>query len=201
MPKPARSCTCTICQRAASACAGASASAARATAREAGCTDWRASRPARASASAASMPAPGCRLRTAMPSRVSVPVLSKTRVSTPARASRPCRLRTSTPPRASVPAAVSMATGVASDSAQGQVTISTAAATISAWLGLAGHHQAAASAAAASTAIRNGRATRSASCARRGFCSEALSISDTICANCVPSPTAVSLTCTGASRL
>ena len=74
-----------------------------------------------------------------MPSRVSVPVLSNTMVSTWASASSPCRLRTSTPWRASVPAAVSMATGVASDSAHGQVTMSTATATISACPGSDGH--------------------------------------------------------------
>ena len=41
-----------------------------------------------------------------MPSRVSVPVLSNTMVSTCASASSPCRLRTNTPWRASVPASV-----------------------------------------------------------------------------------------------
>ena len=72
-------------------------------------------------------------------SRVNVPVLSNTTVLTVASASSPCRRRTSTPRRAKAPALASMAAGVASDNAQGQVTISTATATISAWLGSCVH--------------------------------------------------------------
>src|SRR5256885_11008057 len=71
-------------------------------AREAGWMDWRASSAASASTSSASSPAAGSKDDRARPSRVSVPVLSNTRVSTAASASRPCRLRTSTPLRDSV---------------------------------------------------------------------------------------------------
>ena len=153
-----------------------SAGAAATMARDAGCMDCRASVAARARASSRSSPGAHRTECTAMPSRVSVPVLSNTSASTLARASSPCRLRTSTPWRASVPAAVNMATGVAKDKAHGQVTISTATATISAWPGSEGHHQTTASPAASNTAKRKGRAIRSASWARRGFCNEALSI-------------------------
>ncbi|MNV83686.1 hypothetical protein D3C71_1775040 [compost metagenome] len=136
-----------------------------------------------------------------MPSRVSVPVLSNTKVSTLAKASNPCRLRTSTPWRAKVPAAVNMATGVASDKAQGHVTISTATATINACPGSDGHQYAAAKKAASNTAARNGRAIRSASRASRGFCKEALSISATICAKRVWPPMPCTSTSTGDCRL
>ena len=94
-----------------------------------------------------------------------------------------------------------MATGVANDKAHGQVTISTATATMSAWPGSVGHHQTAAKPAATSTPTRKGRAMRSASWAKRGFCSEALSISATICAKRVPSPTPCTRTSTAACRL
>ena len=94
-----------------------------------------------------------------------------------------------------------MATGVARDSAQGHVTMSTATATIKAWLGSLGHHHTAASTAANNTATRKGRATRSASCARRGFCKDALSINATICPKRVSLPSAKTSTVTGARRL
>ncbi|KAF1056768.1 MAG: hypothetical protein GAK34_00116 [Delftia tsuruhatensis] len=94
-----------------------------------------------------------------------------------------------------------MATGVASDSAQGQVTMSTATATIMALPGSVGHHQMAAPSAASSTTTRKGRATLSASWARRGFCSEALSIRPTIWAKRVSAPTPSTRTSTTASRL
>jgi hypothetical protein len=72
-------------------------------------------------------------------SRVKVPVLSKITVSIWARFCRALRRRTSTPLRAKAPAVASMAAGVASDKAQGQVTISTATATITACAGSVGH--------------------------------------------------------------
>ena len=136
-----------------------------------------------------------------MPSCVSVPVLSNTTVSIVASDSRACRLRTRTPSRAKAPAAESMATGVAKDSAQGQVTISTATATIRACCGSLGHHHTSAASAASSTKTRKGRATRSASWANRGFCSEALSISATISANRVSAPTRSTRISTADSRL
>ena len=72
-------------------------------------------------------------------------------------ASSACRRRTSTPRRASAPAAASVAAGVASDSAQGQVTISTATATPSAWPGSLGHHQAGRGRGRQHAPSRNGR--------------------------------------------
>ncbi|MNV55541.1 hypothetical protein D3C71_1477760 [compost metagenome] len=197
-PSPASSCKCVTAQRAPSADA---ADAAATTARDAGCMDWRARAAARDNTSSAAQPGAVCTDCSAMPSRVSVPVLSNTTVSTPASASSPCRLHTNTPWRASVPAAVNMATGVASDSAHGQVTMSTATATINAWPGSEGHQYTAANTAAKSTATRKGLAMRSASCAKRGFCSDALSISATICANRVCPPVPSTSTSTGACRL
>jgi len=73
-----------------------------------------------------------------------------------------------------------MAAGVASESAHGQVTISTATATIRAWAGLCGHHQAAARPAAINTPSKKGRAMRSANKASRGLANEAWSIKATI---------------------
>ena len=67
-------------------------------------------------------------------SRVKVPVLSKIKVSTSAKASKACKWRTKTPCRASVPDAANIAAGVASDKAQGHVTINTDTATINAML-------------------------------------------------------------------
>ena len=103
-------------------------------------------------------------------------------MSTCAKASSACSRRTSTPLLASAPALASMAAGVASDSAQGQVTTRIATAIISAWPGSVGHHQMQASPAASSTKIRKGLARRSASNAICGLLVEACSISATICA-------------------
>ena len=86
------------------------------------------------------------------------------------------------PPLASAPALASMAAGVASDKAQGQVTTRMATAIISACPGSDGHHQAQANPAASSTKMRNGLANRSASCAMCGLLVEACAISATICA-------------------
>ena len=108
-----------------------------------------------------------------------MPVLSNTTVSTPASASTACRRRTRMPRRANAPALASMAAGVASDSAQGQVTTRMATATISACPGSRGHHQRQARPAAASTNSRKGVARRSASCAMRGLLMAACSISAT----------------------
>ena len=111
---------------------------------------------------------------------VKVPVLSKMTVSILASDSIACILRTSTPWRASNPAEVNIAVGVASDSAHGQVTTSTATAAISARDGSVGHQNTTAKAAASNTKIRNGFATRSASTARRGFSVAACAINATI---------------------
>ena len=179
-----------------------SAPAASTRARDAGCKDCRANAAANDKALARSRSPPASRtVCNAIASRVSVPVLSNTTVSICARASSPCRLRTSTPCRASVPAAVNIATGVANDNAQGQVTMSTATATISACPGSLGHHQAAAAKAASNTATKNGLAMRSASWARRGFCRPALSIKATICAKRVWAPTHSTRTSTDDCRL
>ena len=94
-----------------------------------------------------------------------------------------------------------MATGVASERAQGHVTISTAAAIIRACPGSVGHQYTADSKAKPRTTTRNGAATLSASCAKRGFCVEALSINSTIWANLVCAPTQSTRNSTGAVRL
>ncbi|MCY1551258.1 hypothetical protein D9M68_875750 [compost metagenome] len=78
------------------------------------------------------MPARVLTSRSARRSWVSVPVLSNTTALMLAKVSNACSRRTSTPRRASAPAELSMAAGVASDSAHGQVTMSTATATASA---------------------------------------------------------------------
>ena len=198
-PRPTSSCTCVTCQR--GAWPLALRAAAMTTARDTGCREWRASSAAKPKASCAGTPAAAWMALTTMPSRVKVPVLSKTTVSTSANASRPWRLRTSTPWRASVPAADNMATGVASDKAQGQVTINTDTATMSAWAGSVGHHHSAARKAASKTAIKKGRATRSATCANRGFCNDALSISATIWPKRVAGPVPCTSTSTDDCRL
>ena len=115
-----------------------------------------------------------------MVASVSVPVLSKMTVSMLARDSIACMRRTSTPRLASAPAVVSMAVGVASDSAQGQVTTSTATAAIKARAGSVRHQNAAAKTAASNTKARKGLAIRSASNARRGLSVAACAISATI---------------------
>ena len=128
------------------------------------------------------MSAPARSCRSAKTSRVSVPVLSKTTVSTPASASSACKRRTSTPRRAIQPALASRAAGVASDRAQGQVTTRMETATISARAGSCGHHPAQAAPAASSTASKKGRAILSARRATPGLLLAACSISATICA-------------------
>ena len=60
-------------------------------------------------------------------------------VSMVARFCKADKRRTSTPLRANAPAVANMAAGVAKDKAQGQVTISTATATITACAGSVGH--------------------------------------------------------------
>jgi hypothetical protein len=81
-----------------------------------------------------------------------------------------------------------MAAGVASDNAQGQVTMSTDTATIKACEGLCCHHQAAANPAKSKTPHKKGLATRSANKAMLGLDTEALSIKVTIWPNrvCLP---------------
>ena len=116
-----------------------------------------------------------------------MPVLSNTKVSTQASVSKAASLRTNTPPLAKVPALASMAAGVANDNAHGQVTTSTATATISAWAGSCGHHHAAAPNAANKTKAKNGLAIRSASTAAWGLVVEALCIKATIWAKRVAS--------------
>jgi hypothetical protein len=108
--------------------------------------------------------------------------LSKTTVSMDAPVSSASSRRSTMPRRASAPAAASVAAGVARDSAQGHVTISTATAMPSAWPAPVGHHHHAAAAAAAITASRKGPAMRSASLASRGLSTEARSISATMAA-------------------
>ena len=165
-------------------CAPASTSA-----REAGCSEWRASAPAQASACACETPARVCTPCTHRRSRLRVPVLSNTTVSTCASASKACRRRTNIPPPARRPAAASMAAGVASDRAQGQVTTNTDTATISARSGSLSHHHRAAPAALSITPTKNGLARRSASSASVGLVLEAASIRATIWAKRVLSAT------------
>ena len=136
-----------------------------------------------------------------MASRVTVPVLSKTSVSTFDRVSSACKLRTMVPLRASAPAAANMAAGVASDRAHGHVTTKTATATIKACPGSRLHHHAHDAAAASSTPMRNGLARRSAIMATCGLELDALSIKATIWANRVSAPTRSSLTRTVEFRL
>ena len=94
-----------------------------------------------------------------------------------------------------------MAAGVASDRAQGQVTISTATATASAREGSTCHQAKPAAAAATSTSTRKGAAMRSASTASRGFSVEACSIRRTIWPKRVSLPRPVMRTCTCPARL
>ena len=81
---------------------------------------------------------------TSGPGSVSVPVLSKQIVSSAASASSASKRCTSTPRRTSAPAAASSAEGAASESAHGQVTISTETATQTARDGSMKDHAAAA---------------------------------------------------------
>src|SRR5574344_1259619 len=123
-PCPASSCNCSTCQ----ACSS-SPTLKLCSALDTGCIDCFAKATANSEYSAGSAsPFAAWLACTANPSCVRVPVLSKTIVCTLAKASNPCRLRTNTPCRAKEPAAVKMATGVAKDRAQGQVTMSTTAA-------------------------------------------------------------------------
>ena len=78
------------------------------------------------------VPAEVCTTCKRCPSWVKVPVLSNTTVSISASPCKDCNSRTSTPPRANRPALASIAAGVASDRAHGQVTIKTETATIKA---------------------------------------------------------------------
>ena len=94
---------------------------------------------AKASAASGDKPSRVTDWRNPIRASVSVPVLSNTTVSTPAKVSMACKRRTSTPWRASKPALVSMAVGVASDKAHGQVTTSTATAAMMARAGSVGH--------------------------------------------------------------
>jgi hypothetical protein len=73
-----------------------------------------------------------------------------------------------------------MAAGVAKDKAQGQVTISTDTATISACPGLTGQAQAAAANAAINTNHKKGLARRSAKRAKRGLLIAADAIKATV---------------------
>ena len=85
------------------------------------------------------------------PGSVSVPVLSKQTVSSAASASSASKRCTRTPRRTSAPAAASSADGAASESAHGQVTISTETATQTARDGSMNDQATAAPAARAST--------------------------------------------------
>ena len=183
---------------------GASADAGRlqaAIAMAAGCSDCTANACANTSACCGVKPA-RVRIRpTCKPSRVKVPVLSKTTVSTSARDSSACGLRTNTPARAKAPLAAIIAAGVASDKAQGHVTISTATPAISARCGSSPHHHATAAAAATSTTHKKGAAMRSANRARRGLVVDAIRIKSTISANRVLAPICVICTVTTPDKL
>jgi hypothetical protein len=120
-----------------------------ASARDTGCSDWRASAAASASACSALTPCAPARPQREGVARERAGLVEHHGIHR-GQASSACRRRTSTPRRANAPALASMAAGVASDSAHGQVTTSTATATISAWpgslrppegTGTAGRHQ------------------------------------------------------------
>ena len=120
---------------------------------------------------------------------VSVPVLSNTKCVAAASVSSAWPRVTSTPRRNSVPVAAVSAAGVASDSAHGQVTTSTATVIHSARDGSIAYHARATTAASTSSAPTNQRATRSASCAIFGFSVCARSIRRTMPASTVSCPT------------
>ena len=154
--------------------------AASTKARETGCRLPWAKAAARASAWGAVTPSRTSTRSRAKASRVKVPVLSNTTRSTCDSASRACKRRTKVPCRARAPALASIAAGVASDRAQGQVTTKMATAIIKACPGSVRHHQAQARPAASSTQMRNGLAKRSAKVAMCGLLVEACAINATI---------------------
>ena len=151
-------------------------------ARETGCKEWRASAAACHSTVFSSTPGRTMMRSNAMVSAVKVPVLSNTMLSICERLSNACKRRTKIPLRANPPAAAKSAAGVANDNAQGQVTISTETAIITALAGSVCHHHTAAPNADNNTISKKGLASLSAYCAKRGLSTEACSIKSTICA-------------------
>ena len=111
---------------------------------------------------------------------VNVPVLSRNSRCIVAKGSSASMRRSSTPRCASACAAASNAAGVARDSAQGQVTISTDTATQIARGGSITLHATPPAAARTNTAQRNGPAQRSAQRAAAGRCVAAPCIKPTI---------------------
>ena len=123
--------------------------------------------------------------------KVSVPVLSSTTRRARASASSASARVTSSPRRARAAVAAVIAVGVASDSAQGQVTTRTARVVSNARLGSTSIHAPATHAATSSTPATNHDAQRSASLAIAGRSVWARSSSLTIPARTVSWPTAV----------
>ena len=111
---------------------------------------------------------------------VSVPVLSSTTVSMRASRSMASARVTSTPRRASLAVAAASATGVASDSAQGQVTTSTASTAGKARAGSTNHQHTAVATASTRITPTNQLAARSARRTSRGRSVRARSCSATM---------------------
>ena len=129
---------------------------------------------------------------------LSVPVLSNTMRSARARTSSASPRSASTPRRASAPCAAASAAGTASDSAQGQLTTSTASATSNARAGSCIRHHAYTAIAARISTVTNHPAMRSAVRAIGGRCSCARSTSRVSCDSRVSAP--VRSTCSRAGR-
>ena len=133
--------------------------------------------------------------------RVSVPVLSNTTCVTRASASIAWPRVTITPRRARLPTAAASAVGVASDSAHGQVTTSTATAVHSARAASVTAQYSAVAAATARTAATNHPAMRSAISTTCGRCAAARSVSRRICEARVASPARCTRITAGFKRL
>ena len=108
--------------------------------------------------------------------------------------------RSSTPRRAMARVAASCADGAASDSAHGQVTISTDTATHTARDGSSTLHTAAAPAASSNTPHKNGAAHRSAAGCDAGRCVRASRVIATMASKRVSAPTHSTRIATGAPR-
>src|SRR6266850_1882969 len=147
--------------------ASPSALACSTTAAPIGCSEPCSAAAASASTSLAGVPSSATTSVTAGRPTVSVPVLSKTTVSTRCRVSSAVALRNSTPCSAPRPAATMIAVGVARPIAHGQAMTSTATAFVSAWsaegAGPSSHQPRNVSAAMTSTTGTKTAATRSAS--------------------------------------
>ena len=165
-----------------------------------GCSDVASSAAASAITSSRVPPRCGCTSTSDPHPGVNVPVLSKTTCVTCASDSSASPRVTITCRRASAPVAAASAAGVASDSAHGQETTSTAKVTASARDGSCSHQTTAVSAASARSAPTNQAADRSATRAIRGRSEAARATRRSIAARRVASPAAMTRTTIASSR-